>query len=132
MPAVAVARRRDAGSGPEPPLQGLELSAWEYRRLPGRELTDGTLALASDVLGLEWRLTRRGLRFHDPETGRELSNLTETDAGVERERQARQRAEQAQTVAAGGRERQMVESRLAQEAAARRQEAVAATQRKRG
>ena len=108
MPAVAVVRRRAAGSGPEPPLQGLELSAWEYRRLPGRELTDGTLALASEVLGLELRLTRRGLRLHDPETGRELPNLAETDAGVERERPARQRAEQAQqraqTVAAGGRE----------------------------
>ena len=26
----------------EPPLQGLELSAGEYRRLPGRELADGT------------------------------------------------------------------------------------------
>ena len=34
------------------PLQGLELSAGEYRRLPGRELADGTLALASGVLGL--------------------------------------------------------------------------------
>ena len=41
----------------EPPLQGLELSAGEYRRLPGRELADGTLALASAVLGLELRLT---------------------------------------------------------------------------
>ena len=50
----------------EPPLQGLELSAGEYRRLPGRELADRTLALASGVLGLELRLTERGLRFHDP------------------------------------------------------------------
>ena len=48
----------------EPPLQGLELSAGEYRRLPGRELTDGTLAVASVVLGLELRLTERGLRLH--------------------------------------------------------------------
>ena len=64
----------------EPPLQGLELSAGEYRRLPGRELADGTLALASAVLGLELRLTERGLRFYDPQTGQELPNLAETDA----------------------------------------------------
>ena len=84
----------------EPPLQGLELIEGEYRPLP---------ALASAVLGLELRLTERGLRFHDPQTGEDLSNLGETDA-------ARQRAD---------RERQEAESRLAQEAAARRQEAAA-------
>ena len=88
----------------EPPLQGLELSAGEYRRLPGRELADGTLALASAVLGLELRLTERGLRFHDPETGQDLPNLAETDEARERESRARQAAE----------------TRLAQEAAARR------------
>ena len=86
----------------EPPLQGLELSAGEYRRLPGRELADGTLALASGVLGLELRLTERGLRFHDPETGQDLPNLAETDEA-----------------------RQAAEARLAQEAVARQQEAVA-------
>ena len=83
----------------QPPLQGLELIEGEYRPLP---------ALASAVPGLELRLTERGLRFHDPQTGEDLSNLGEIDA-------ARQRAEQAQEA----------ESRLAQEAAARRQEAAA-------
>ena len=53
----------------EPSLQGLELSAGKYRRLREKELADGTLALASTVLGLELRLTGRGLRFHDPESG---------------------------------------------------------------
>ena len=77
----------------EPPLQGLELSAGEYRRLPGQELADGTLALASAVLGLELRLTGRGLRFYDPQTGQELPDLAETDAARERERQRRQAAE---------------------------------------
>ena len=87
----------------EPPLQGLELRAGKYRRLPGRELADGTLALASAVLGLELRLTERGLRFHDPETGQDLPNLAETDEARRRESQARQAAE----------------TRLAREAAAR-------------
>ena len=86
----------------EPSLQGLELSAGEYRRLSGRELEDGTLALASAVLGLELRLTERGLRFHDPESGQDLPNLAETDEA-----------------------RRTAETRLAQEAAARQQEAVA-------
>ena len=93
----------------QPALQGLELSGGEYRRLAGRQLTDGTLALASEVLGLEVRLTRRGLRFHDPQTGRDLPNLAETDAVVEREQRLREEAE----------------TRLEQEAAARRQEAAA-------
>ena len=91
----------------EPPLQGLELIEGEYRPLP---------ALASAVLGLELRLTERGLRFHDPQTGEDLSNLGEIDAARQRAEQAQQRAEQ---------ERQEAESRLAQEAAARRQEAAA-------
>ena len=81
------------GDYPEPPLQGLDLSAGEYRRLSGRKLADGTLALVSGVLGLELRLTERGLRFHDLETGQDLPNLAETDEARERERQARQAAE---------------------------------------
>lgn len=47
------------GDYPAPPLQGLELHAGEYRRLPER-VSDGTLSLASAVLGLELRLTARG------------------------------------------------------------------------
>ena len=61
----------------EPPLQGLELVAGEYRRLPARKLADGTRALASAVLGLELRLSERGLRFHDPRAERELGTLAE-------------------------------------------------------
>ena len=86
----------------EPSLHGLELSAGKYRRLRGKELADGTLALASDVLGLELRLTGRGLRSHDPESGQDLPNLAETDEA-----------------------RRTAETRLVQEAAARRQETAA-------
>ena len=67
----------------EPPLQGLELIGGEYRRLPQRRLAEGTLVLASAVLGLELRLTKRGLRFHDAETGQDLPDLAETDAARE-------------------------------------------------
>ncbi len=90
----------------EPPLQGLELVAGDYRPLPARELSDGTRQGASAVLGLELRLSERGLRFRDPRTGRDLPNLAE-------EAEARQR----ETVA-----RQNAESRLARETEARRRE----------
>ena len=66
----------------EPPLQGLELVAGEYRPLPARELADGTRVLASAVLGLELRLREQGLRFHDPRTGRDLRNLAEAESRV--------------------------------------------------
>ena len=70
----------------EPVLQGLELVAGEYEEMPSRERGDGTLAMASAVLGLELRVTGRGLRFHDPATGRDL--LTHAE-----ERASRQQAE---------------------------------------
>ena len=88
----------------EPQLQGLVLSAGEYRRLPDRRLADGTLALTSAVMGLELRATRGGLRFHDPGTGEDLLTFTEM-----RERWERTR-----------RERNEAETRLREEAAARR------------
>ena len=63
----------------EPPLQGSELVREDYERLPGRVLADGTLALRSEVLGLELRLAGRRLRFHDPQTGEDLPDLAETE-----------------------------------------------------
>ena len=100
-----------------PALQCLELIGGEYRRLAGRQLADGTLALASEVLRLEVRLTQRGLRFHDPQTGRDLPTLAETDAVVQREQRLR---EEADTVAEREqRLREEAETRLEQEAAAR-------------
>jgi hypothetical protein len=101
----------------EPPLQGLELIAGEYQRLPERELADGTLALASAVLGLELRLAARGLRFHDPATGQDLPILAETDQARQREKQARQETET--RLPREGAARQEAETRLAREGAAR-------------
>ena len=68
----------------KPPLQGLELVARDYRRLPARELAEGGLALASAMLGLELRVTERGLRFHDPHAGEDLPNYAETAQWRER------------------------------------------------
>ena len=121
----------------QPPLQALELIEGDYRPLPARELADGTPALASAVLGLELRLTERGLRFHDPRTGDDLRSLTEEKEMRQQAEHARQQAEHARQQAEHARqraaqaqqraeqERQEAESRLAQEAAARRQEAAA-------
>ena len=103
----------------KPPLQGLELVGEDYERLPGRELADGTLALRSEVLGLELHLAGRRLRFHDPQTRDDLPDLAETgdrlleaEARVEQEAAARQAAETRvqQEVAA----RQAAEARLAE------------------
>ena len=84
----------------QPPLQGLELVAGEYEELPCREQGDGTLAMASAVLGLELRVTGRGMRFHDRETGRDLlthaeerASRQEADAERREERAARRQAE---------------------------------------
>ncbi len=101
----------------EPPLQGLELVEGEYEPLSGWRLADGTLAARSEVLGLELRVAGRRLRFYDPQTGKELPDLAETD---EQRREAESRAEQ--EAVARRREaaaRQAAETRVQQEAAAR-------------
>ena len=107
----------------EPPLQGLELVGEDYERLPGRVLADGTLALRSEVLGLELRLAGRRLRFHDPQTGEDLPDLAETEERLlEAEDQRREAAARVEQEAAA---RQAAETRIQQEVAARRQEASA-------
>ncbi len=98
----------------DPPLQGLTLVGRDYEPLPVRELADGTLALRSEVLGLELRaqVAEERLRFHDPQTGEDLPDLAETDDQLLQEAAARQAAE----------------SRLRRETAARQQEAAARRQ----
>ncbi len=107
----------------EPPLQGSELVEGAYERLPERELSDGTLALRSEVLGLELRLAGRRLRFHDPQSGEDLPDLAETgDRLIEAEDQRREAEARVEQEAAA---RRAAETRVQQEAAARRQEAAA-------
>ena len=100
-----------------PPLQGLELVGGEYEELTGWRLADGTLAARSEVLGLELRLAGRRLRFYDPQTGEELRDLAEAEAGrreaEDRRREAEARVEQEAAA------RQAAETRVQQETAAR-------------
>ena len=102
-----------------PPLQGLELVAGEYEAMPSGERGDGTQVMASAVLGLELRTSERGLRFHDPGTGRDLpthaeSSAAQRQAEAERweERTARQQAEANWRQAEA--ERRQAETRIAE------------------
>ena len=94
----------------KPPLQGLELVARDYRRLPARELVEGGLALASAMLGLELRVTERGLRFHDPHIGEDLPNYAETAQWRERPARLEAKSLLAQETAA----RKAAEARVAE------------------
>ena len=85
----------------EPRLRGMRLVGGEYEDLRETRLGDGTLVMYSAVLGLEVRTEEGELRFHDPETGRNIRTLTESneawqraELARQRERQARQQAEQ--------------------------------------
>lgn len=76
-----------------PPLQALRLVAGEYEELACEAHDDGTLAMTSAALGLELRATGRGLRFHDPATGRDLPTYAERTAAQQQAEAGRQRAE---------------------------------------
>ena len=77
----------------QPRLQGLRLVAGEYRRLAAPAAAEHRLSISSRVLGLELRISERGLRFHDPATGEDVPSLAERREAWEREQQARERAE---------------------------------------
>ena len=84
-----------------PRLQGYRLVGGEYERLPVVESIDRTLAMSSEVLGLELRAKAGGeMRFHDPSTGEDLLSHGEEHASreaaefrAEREVSARRTAE---------------------------------------
>ena len=74
-----------------PPLLGFRLAGGRYAPIPAAAAEDGTLAVRSEVLGLELRLTpgapvREALHFYDPVRGETLPTYREAD-------QARQEAE---------------------------------------
>ena len=95
-----------------PRLQGYRLVEGEYERLSAVESIDRTLAMSSEVLGLELRAKAGGeMRFRDPSTGEDLLSHGEEHA-------SRQAAE-----FRAGREasaRRTAELQAEQEAAARR------------
>ena len=64
-----------------PRLQGYRLVDGAYEHLPSVESIDRTLAMSSEVLGLELR-TKGGseMRFHDPATGEDLLSYSEEHA----------------------------------------------------
>ena len=77
----------------QPPLQGLRLVGGEYRRMTERGSAVGRQEMFSSVLGLELRVSERGFRFHDPVAGQDLLSLTERGEALQRERHERERAE---------------------------------------
>ncbi len=88
----------------EPQLRGMALERGEYRLLTPNWTADGTQVMLSAVLGLELRVAGSELRFRDSMSGERVRTLSESN-------EERRRAEQ---------ERRRAESRLAQEAEARR------------
>ena len=103
----------------QPRLQGLYLVAGEYRRMTARESAEDGLSMSSSVLGLELRISERGLRFHDPATGEDVPSLAERREAWEHEQQARERAERGWQRAEQERQqerqaRQQAEARLAE------------------
>ena len=77
-----------------PRLQGHRLVGGAYERLAVLESIDRTLALRSEVLGLELRAKAGGeMRFHDPASGEDLLGHGETHAAWQEEAAARRAAE---------------------------------------
>ena len=77
-----------------PRLRGYRLVGGEYERLTAVESIDRTLAMSSEVLGLELRAKAGGeMRFRDPSTGEDLLSHAETYASWRAaERQAEREA----------------------------------------
>ena len=73
-----------------PRLQGYRLVDGAYEPLV---VTDRTLTLSSDVLGLELRAKGEEMRFHDPATGETLLSYAEEHAARREEAAARQAAD---------------------------------------
>ena len=86
------------GSYLDPPLLGFRLVEGRYVPISAVAQEDGLLALRSEVLGLELRLTpgapvREALHFYDPVSGEYLRTYREEAQAREEEAQARREAE---------------------------------------
>jgi Uma2 family endonuclease len=101
-----------------PALQGTRLVAGTYQAILPTTLSDSTLVLHSDVLGLDVRLEDDTLRFYEPGTGQKLLSHAEIVQAYQAAEQARQAAEQARQAAEQA--RREAEERAEREEAARR------------
>lgn len=63
----------------EPPLKGFTLRDDNYLPIPTIELSNGTRALHSEVLGLDLRIENGELRFYDPATDQKLLTYSEAE-----------------------------------------------------
>ena len=82
----------------DPPLLGFQLVGGRYAPVPAVAEEGGMLAVRSEVLGLELRLTpgapvREALHFYDPARGEYLRTYREADQARQEEAQARREAE---------------------------------------
>ena len=66
-----------------PALQGLRLHGGDYRPMPVRSEA-GERILHSDALGLDLRVEKGKLRFHDPESGEDLFTVREMKDAIQK------------------------------------------------
>ena len=78
-----------------PPLRGFRLRGGVYHPLLARRSPEGAQTLRSEVLGLEFRDSRKEqlLRLHDPETGQDFLTYRESNEAREEEAVARRASE---------------------------------------
>ena len=79
-----------------PQLQGLRLADGNYFPVATTTLPDGTVSLASEVLGLELQVKSGEMRFFNPATGQNLLTYEEQAAAQQQAEAAQQQAEAAQ------------------------------------
>ena len=96
----------------KPPLQGFRLEGRAYRAMATGILGNGKRGFASEALGLGLWLDGAVLRFHDPETGRNLLTPREVER-LKAESDARAEAEAARADAEAERRRRL-EAELAE------------------
>ena len=77
----------------KPPLMGFRLEGGLYVPIPPKEQSESLVIVPSQTLGLDLRAEGREFRFVDPQTGRALQNLAESEYELAESEAARLRAE---------------------------------------
>jgi Uma2 family endonuclease len=76
----------------KPPLKGLRLIEGQYQPIVSNRLSDETVAMTSESLGLELHLSNGVLRFYDPQTQKKLLSHSEMQKALQQEIQMRKDA----------------------------------------